>query len=147
MKWRRFFATPGPVTQPPSATSALSTPSLRCLHVDLIRALGFSIWNLHKVCSQRNILKLIMPLYEVFKCYLVSQVLNEGLHFISVFTEHKPQQNGVFQAARSVSEREKCSTMTKKQSLLQFPFLLCFLIFFLQKKKLLYYMQANKIAG
>lgn len=55
LDWRRFFATPGPVTQPPSATSALSTPSLRCLHVDLIRALGFSIWNLHKVCSQRNI--------------------------------------------------------------------------------------------
>lgn len=103
-----------------------STPSRRCVHVDLICALGFSIWNLHKVCSQRNILKLIMPLYEVFKCYLVSQVLNEGLHFISVFTEHKPQQNGVLQAARSVSEREKCNTMTKKQSLLQFPFLLWF---------------------
>lgn len=67
-----------------------------------------------------------MPLYEVFKCYLVSQVLNEGLRFISVFTEHKPQQNGVFQAARSVSKRGKCKTMTKKQSLLQFPFLLWF---------------------
>lgn len=115
--------------------------------MDPVCVLGLSIWKLHKGCSQRNILKLIMHLYEVFKCYLVSQVLNECLHFISVFTEHKPQQNGIFQAARSDSEGEKCNTMTKKQSSLQFPFLLWFPdVLFAKEKKIVYYMQTNKIA-
>lgn len=84
--------------------------------MDLIYMLGFSIWRQQKVCSQRNILKLIMHLYEVFKCYPASQVLNECLHFISVFTEHKLQQNGIFQAVRFDSDKEKHNATTRKQS-------------------------------
>lgn len=114
--------------------------------------LGFSIWKQRKVCSQKNILKLIMHLYEVFKCYPVSQVLNECLHFISVFTEHKLQQNGIFQAVRFDSDTEKHNAKTRKQSLH------CHSLFSplvsqckrekkKKKKKLLYYMQTTNTAA
>lgn len=74
--------------------------------------------NSTRLCSQKNILRLIMLLYDFFKCCSVIQALNECFSFICTFLERRLSQNGIFQAVRFDSEWETCNEMTRKQHLL-----------------------------